>query len=140
MTEKNKVIVKIAGNEYAICGLESPEYIQRIALLVDRRLLEITRRNHLLSTSMASVLTAVNMTDELFKTQEAYKKSEFELGETKKKSQELKEETARLKHENGRLKEIQSQLQIELTKRETEIKEVRNTLNTFTNAKKITNE
>lgn len=126
--EKNKVVVRIAGNEYVLCGTESPEYIQRIALLVDRRLQEITRKNHLLSTSMASVLTAINMADEMVKAQEAYNRSESELKELKRKMQELREDVYRYKQENERLKEIQSQLQIELTKKETELNEVRRTL------------
>lgn len=128
MGEKNKVVVRIAGNEYVICGEESPEYIQKIALLVDRKLQEITRKNYLLSTSMASVLTAVNMADEMLKAQEACNKSEFELKEAKKKLQELREDVYRYKQENERLKEIQSQLQIELTKKETELREARKTL------------
>lgn len=131
MADKNKVVVKIAGNEYVISGAESPEYIQRIALLVDRRMLDITRKNHLLSTSMASVLTALNMADELIKMQEARNKAEFELNELKKKYLEVKEDAARLKNENGMLKEVQTQLQIELSKREAELKEVRNTLSTL---------
>lgn len=140
MTDKNKVVVKIAGNEYVICGPESPEYIQRIALLVDRKLQDITRKNHLLSTSMAAVLTALNMADELYKAQDAYNKSEFELNDIKKKYQELKEESSRNKHENGKLREMNTQLQLELTKREAELKEVRNTLNTLSNNRKPMNE
>ena len=49
--------------------------------------------------------------------------------------QELREDVYRYKQENEKLKEIQSQLQIELTKRETELKEVRKTLSTLTDAK-----
>lgn len=135
MADKNKVVVKIAGNEYVLCGTESPEYIQRIALLVDRKLLDITRKNHLLSTSMASVLTALNMADEMIKAQEAYSRSELELKELTKKIQELREDVYRYKQENEKLKEIQSQLQIELTKRETELKEVRKTLTTLSDMK-----
>lgn len=126
--EKNKVVVRIAGNEYVLCGTESPEYIQRIALLVDRKLQEITRKNHLLSTSMASVLTAINMADEMVKAQEACNRSEFELKELKRKMQELREDVYRYKQENERLKEIQSRLQIELTRKETELNEVRKAL------------
>jgi len=136
MSEKNKVVVKIAGNEYVISGSESPEYIQRIALMVDRKILEITRRNHLLSTSMACVLMAVNIMDELIKAQEACSKNEFDLAELRKKHHELKDDNARLKAENAKLKEIQAQMQIELTRRETELKEVRNTLNTLSGVKK----
>jgi len=132
MSDKNKVVVRIAGNEYILCGSESPEYIQKIAMMVDRKLRDITCKNHLLSTSMASVLTAVNMADELVKTQEAYDKSEYELKELKKKIQELREDVYRYKQENEKLKEVQSQLQIELTRRETELKEVRKALSSLT--------
>ncbi|HOK43216.1 MAG TPA: cell division protein ZapA [Thermoclostridium caenicola] len=133
--EKNKVVVRIAGNEYVLCGTESPEYIQRIALLVDRKLQEITRKNHLLSTSMASVLTAINMADEMIKAQEVCDRSESELKELRRKVQELREDVYRFKQENEKLKEIQSNLQIELTKKETELNEVRKTLSTLSNRK-----
>jgi cell division protein ZapA len=135
MSEKNKVTVRIAGNEYILCGTEPPEYIQKLAFMVDKKLRDITRKNHLLSTSMASVLTAVNMADELVKMQEAYDKSEYELKELKKKLQELRENVYRYKQENEKLKEVQSQLQIELTKRETELKEVRKALSSLTDTK-----
>ena len=135
MSEKNKVTVRIAGNEYILCGTEPPEYIQKIAFMVDKKLRDITRKHHLLSTSMASVLTAVNMADELVKMQEAYDKSEYELKELKKKLQELRENVYRYKQENEKLKEVQSQLQIELTKRETELKEVRKALSSLTDTK-----
>lgn len=133
MAEKNKVAVRIAGNEYVITGSESPEYIQKIALFVDRKIQEITKRNHLLSTSMAAVLASINMADEMFRIKEQYKETDRELSDLKTKHQELKEEAQRLKNENVKLKERESQLRIELTRRETELKEVRNTLNTISN-------
>lgn len=136
MAEKNKVTVRIAGNEYVISGAESPEYIQKIALFVDRKVLEITRKNHLLSTSMASVLTSINMADEMFRLSETLKNNENELADLKKKHQELKEESQKIKMENVKLKERESQLRIELTRRETELKEVRNTINTIQNTNK----
>jgi len=136
LAEKNKVTVRIAGNEYVITGTESPEYIQKVALFVDRKVLEITRRNHLLSTSMASILASINMADEMFRLKETLRNSENELAGLKKKYQELKEESQKIKMENLKLREKESQLTIELTKRETELKEVRNTLNTMQNANK----
>ncbi len=137
MSEKNKVTVRIAGNEYVISGAASPEYIQKIALFVDKRLQEITRKNHLLSTSMASVLTAVNLTDEMFRLNETLNKTEFELSGLQKKYEVLKEENERLKSDYAKLKEREAQLHIELTRSETEVKEARNTINTLSNAKKI---
>lgn len=135
LTEKNKVTVRIAGNEYVVAGSESPEYIQRIALFVDRKVLEITRKNHLLSTSMASVLAAINMADELFRASEELKNVAGDLSEIKKRYQELKSESQRIHTENAKMKERESQLRIELTRRETELKEVRNTINTISNTK-----
>ncbi|MCX7771605.1 MAG: cell division protein ZapA [Clostridia bacterium] len=137
MNEKNKVTVRIAGNEYVISGAESAEYIQKIAMFVDRKLHEITKRNHLLSTSMAAVLASVNMADEMFHLSEALSKTDFELTDLKKKHQELKDELQRVKADNAKLKERESQLQIELTKREAELKEVRNTVNTLNHQKKL---
>lgn len=131
MAQKNKVTVRIAGNEYVLCGDESPEYIQKVALFVDKKLQEITRKNHLLSTSMASVLASVNMAEELFQLKEVLNDRERELKELKRKHQELIDEHQRLKNENSRLKERESQLQIELTKKETEVREVRNTLKLY---------
>jgi len=135
LDEKNKVTVRIAGNEYVLTGTESPEYIQKIALFVDRKVLEVTRKNHLLSTSMASVLAAVNMADDMYRASEELKNISSDLSELKKKYQELKEEAQRIKAENAKLKERESQLRIELTRRETELKEVRNTINTISNTK-----
>ena len=129
MAEKNKVTVRIAGNEYIICGSETPEYIQKVALFVDRKLQEIMKRNHLLSTSMASVLASVNMADELLRINDAHGKTEYELTELQKKHQELKEEMKHLKADNVRLSEKYNLLQIELTKRETELNEARKRIN-----------
>lgn len=137
LADKNKVTVRIAGNEYVLSGAESPEYIQRVALFVDRKLQEISRKNHTLSTSMASVLTSINMADEMFRLSESSNKTEYELTELQRKHQELKEETQRLKADHSNLKERESQLQIELTRREAEIKEIRNTINTISNTKKF---
>lgn len=127
--QKNKVTVYIAGNEYVIAGHETPEYIQKVALYVDQKLREITQKNHFLSTSMASILASVNMADEVFRMRERLEESEKELAELKRKYKQNNEELQHLKMENDMLKKKETQLQIELTRRETEIKEVRNTIN-----------
>ena len=71
MSGKNKVQVRIAGNEYILRGNESAEYMQKVALYVDTKTDEIMKANHTLSTSMASVLTAVNIADEFFKASDS---------------------------------------------------------------------
>ncbi|NMA65146.1 MAG: cell division protein ZapA [Clostridiaceae bacterium] len=140
MAQKNKVTVYIAGNEYVIAGHETEEYIQKVALFVDQKLRDIAQKNHFLSTSMASVLASVNMADEVFRTREKLQETERELTELKKRYQQQYDELQHLRKENDRLKQRETQLQIELTKRETEIKEIRNTLNTFNTMSKKSKE
>lgn len=128
MADRNKVFVRIAGNEYVLCGGEAAEYIQKVALYVDRKACEIMRANHTLSTSMASVLTAVNVADEMFKIRETKESLQLELEQTQKAFQELKLDKAALTQQFQKTNEENRQLVIELTKREAELSEVRNSL------------
>ncbi len=89
--ERVKTIVKIAGKEYTLVGMESEEYIHRVAIYVDRKMNEIEKRNNSLSTSMIAVLTALNIADEYLKLEDQYNR--------------LKEKNASLKVENASLKE-----------------------------------
>jgi len=93
MAEKNKVEVRIAGKDYTLVGCESEEYIQKVALYIDKKMTEIMRMNNKLSTSMASVLTAVNVADEYFKAQEEIASLSRELKSAKEEIERLKEET-----------------------------------------------
>lgn len=128
MADRNKVCVRIAGNEYIICGNEPPEYIQRVALYVDRKTTEIMKANHTLSTSMASVLTAINVADEMFKNKEMKESLQQELEQARNIIQELKKDKAELTQQLQKTNEENRQLVIELTKREAELSEVRNSL------------
>lgn len=128
MADRNKVCVRIAGNEYILCGGESAEYIQRVALYVDRKANEIMKANHTLSTSMASVLTAVNVADEMFKNKEQKESLQIELEQARKALQELKRDNEELTRQLQKTNEENRQLVIELTKREAELSEVRNSL------------
>lgn len=67
MTLKNKVIVRIYGQEHTLRSDDSREYMQRVANLVDDKMKEIGSLNKRLSTSQLAVLTALNLTDEYLK-------------------------------------------------------------------------
>jgi cell division protein ZapA len=129
LSGKNKVQVRIAGNEYILRGNESAEYIQKVALYVDNKTAEIMKANHTLSTSMASVLTAVNIADEFFKVLDSNGMLKKENEQVKKTIQELKEEKALLTQQLQMVNEENRNLVIELTKREAELSEVRNAYN-----------
>lgn len=128
MAGKNKVSVRIAGNEYTVCGYESAEYMQRVALYVDQKTSEIMQANHTLSTSMASVLTAINVVDEMFKLTEAKEALERELEIAKKTLQEIKQDRDMLSQQLQKVNEENKHLLLELTRREAELAEVRNSL------------
>ncbi len=67
MTVKNKVVVKILGQEYTLISDDSREHMQRVSNLVDDKMRELYNSNKKMSTSMVAVLTALNTTDEYLK-------------------------------------------------------------------------
>ncbi|WP_038290647.1 cell division protein ZapA [Acetivibrio straminisolvens] len=135
MAEKNKVDVRIAGKDYTLVGIESEEYIQKVALYIDRKMNEIMRMNSKLSTSMASVLTAINVADDYFKAHENVISLSKELKSAKEEIERLKEENRRLADENAIISNKNTYFQLELAKREAELNEVRSALEKSTRAR-----
>lgn len=66
MEEKNKVSVKIYGQEYTIAGNTQKERILKVADYVDTKMHEISKVLPAGSVSSLAVLTAVNAADEYF--------------------------------------------------------------------------
>ena len=135
MAARNKVEVRIGGKDYILVGSESDEYIQKVALYIDRKMNEVTKVNSKLSTSLAAVLTAVNVADDLFKMQQSETNLAVELKRAKEELEQLRAEVKRLSNENSALFTKNNDLQIELAKREAELKEVRNTVEKYSRLK-----
>lgn len=66
--ERTVVTVEIAGEEYNIRALASPEYTKDCASYVDRTLSEIMRQGSLLQAHKGAILAALALADELFQT------------------------------------------------------------------------
>jgi len=128
MEVKNKVNVRIAGKDYTLVGVESEEYIQKIGLYIDRKMNEIMKINPRLSTSMAAVLTAINIADDYYKTYETEKKLQKDLGDLTAEFERLKEVNKALASENATLQSKNTELQLELAKKEAELGGVKNTI------------
>lgn len=128
MTGRNKVIIRIAGKDYTVVGAEAEEYIQRVGLYIDKKMNEILKVNQKLSTSMAAVLTAVNVADDFFKASENELRQKNEIDRLREELKQLREEKKQLTQENTAVASTNSRLQIELAKREAELREVRNSL------------
>jgi cell division protein ZapA len=128
LAEKNKVDIRIAGKEYTLMGVESDEYLQKIGLYIDRKMNEIMRVNSKLSTSMAAVLTAINVADDFIKAHESETSLKKELKRVSEELEKMREASKSLTSENSVLNSKVSGLQLELAKREAELSEVRNSI------------
>ncbi len=67
--DKQKTVVYVGGRGYSLVSTESPEYMRRLAAYVDRKLREVAVATGRPSGEVA-VLSALNMADELMKTQD----------------------------------------------------------------------
>lgn len=79
MMQKSKVVVRIGGREYTIKSFESEEYIHKVAIYVDKKMEQVQKCQPSLSSSMISMLTAINLADEVIKLQERNGKLQREL-------------------------------------------------------------
>jgi cell division protein ZapA len=70
--EKTRTMVKICGKEYVMAGYESEEYIHRVAIYVHRKMSELKGQYVNLNPNTLSVLTAINVADDLLKLQDQY--------------------------------------------------------------------
>ena len=90
----NKLKVKILGQEYTLVSEDSIEYMQEMANAVNQKLTEVRTRNSALSTSMASILVAMNMADDLEKVKLAAREKvnaqAAEIASLKKRLEEAK--------------------------------------------------
>ena len=99
---ENRVTINICGEEYTFVAQEAPSYMQRVGTYVDEKMNEVLQNAHVGRVD-AAVLTAVNITDELFKAQaEAdqlrgqIKGYLDEAGRAQSEASELKREVFRL--------------------------------------------
>ena len=125
MSTRNKVELRIAGKDYTIVGTEPEEYIQKVGHYIDKKMTEISRNSSSLSTSLAAVLTAINVADDFFKSRESEQDARKELKRALDELESLKEENQRLLQEKSTLGEMNATLKLELAKREAELGEVR---------------
>jgi cell division protein ZapA len=65
VSQKNKTVVRIAGNEYTLLADLPEEYIHKVAIYVDKKMAEVAKQRDNLSTAMIAVLAAINIADEV---------------------------------------------------------------------------
>ncbi len=67
--EKQKITVRVAGKNYTLVSSDPPEYVRRVAALVDRRLKEMELATGL-PEGQVMALTCFNLADELLKSKD----------------------------------------------------------------------
>lgn len=124
MSERHKVIVKINGRDYTIVGEEPESYIKGIGKHIDELVSEIMKNNSKLSDSMAAVLAAFTLADDLNKERRENEKLKKELEDFKQRWEEVD------RHEDvfDKLKDNQKQLIEEKHRLELTIAEQKKTM------------
>ena len=69
------VRIEIFGKEYNIRGEADPQYIQRVAAYVDRKMREINEKLPLPSLSQVAILASLNIADELLRERDERQRS-----------------------------------------------------------------
>lgn len=64
-TVHNQVVVNIFGDEYPITAASDPEYISRVADLVDARMKQISKGSRSQARDKLAILTALSFASEL---------------------------------------------------------------------------
>lgn len=119
--KRTTTVVKINNAEYRIVSEADEEYVRHVAYHVDKKMRELISRDKRLSTSMAAVLTAVNVSDEYMQSREDNEKLRAQLlkyaeeaGSGKLALDKLNAELTRLRAENQSLKMNVVKLETEL--------------------------
>lgn len=82
----NRVSVNIYNDDYKIKGRADIKHIEKVASYVDVMMREFALQNSTLSPRQIAVLTAVNITDELFRLKKHYQELTNLLDGDKQKS------------------------------------------------------
>ncbi len=100
----NRVVITICGEEYTLVADESPAYMQKVGDCVNDKMTEVMNAAKVGRTD-AAVLTAVNLTDELFKAQAASEQLRSQIKGYLDEASKAQSEVSELKREVFRLQQ-----------------------------------
>jgi Uncharacterized protein conserved in bacteria len=103
---ENRVVITICGEDYTFVAEESAAYMQKVGEYVDGKMTGILNSAHV-GQSAAAVLTAVNITDELFKEQAASEQLRSQIKGYVDEASRAQNEVSELKREVFRLQQKQ---------------------------------
>lgn len=101
---ENRVVVTICGEDYTFVAEESAGYMQKVGSYVSGKMDEVLTGAHVGRTD-AAILTAANITDELFKAQSAAEKLRAQIKGYVDDASRAQSEVSELKREVFRLQQ-----------------------------------
>ena len=100
----NRVVISICGEEYTLVADETPSYMQKVGGYVSDKMTDVMNAAKVGRTD-AAVLTAVNLTDELFKSQAAAEQLRGQIKGYLDEASKAQSEVSELKREVFRLQQ-----------------------------------
>ena len=100
----NRVVINICGEEYAFIADESATYMQKVGTYVSEKMEEVLSSAKVGRTD-AAILTAANITDELFKAQAASEQLRSQIKGYLDEASRAQSEVSELKREIFRLQQ-----------------------------------
>ena len=100
----NRVVISICGEEYTFVAEESASYMQKVGAYVSEKMQEVLDGAKVGRTDGA-ILTAANITDELFKSQAAAEQLRGQIKEYLDEAGKAQAEASELKREVFRLQQ-----------------------------------
>ena len=100
----NRVVVSNCGEEYTFVAEESPAYMQKVGAYVSQKMDEVLSSAKV-GRSDAAILTAANITDELFRTQAASEQLRSQIKGYLDEASRAQAEASDLKREVFRLQQ-----------------------------------
>ena len=101
---ENRVVINICGEEYAFIADESATYMQKVGTYVSEKMEEVLSSAKVGRTD-AAILTAANITDELFKAQAASEQLRSQIKGYLDEASRAQSEVSELKREVFRLQQ-----------------------------------
>lgn len=133
MAEKNSTQALIGGKVFTLSGYESEEYLQKIAIYINNKMVDLNKTDGYkrLSPDVQSTLLEINIADDFYKAKQQVSTLEGEMKKKDKELYDLKDEviSTKLKLEgieklNADMKEENHELQKQIVKLKTELEEL----------------
>ncbi len=123
---KNRVKISIDGKSFTLVGEETEEHMMQVAAYIDQKMAEIRQKANAVKvdSSVAYVLTAVNVADDYFKEKAYHAELEGRLTGLTERARGLMEQVEQLEDERRQLKEEKAQATQKEAAYEEKIKEL----------------